>query len=868
MPSSHRRLVHWHAERLLTGKGRELAPGESRFVSYYAPSLDGGLHNVSIGQSISAPAEAGSAKEAPRRPSKIEAPSQSFIAVTPRFSLAPGIIDSVYPTPGISVEHTILPHMVFTDPHLPWSRSPSPAHIPEDEEKENPRSRSTWLALLVFSLDELQLSQSQIKHVFQNMPPDVKLEQSETCTLRTLARHTPLLNGIENLVNTTGFKEREDARDAAEPTELIMVPGKLFNGLFVAPDGPRDKLDVACYKHMAHVRQVATDGMVNAGADSNEAIFSVVVSRRTGPIDADTSSVMIAHLVSLSWDDEMPVPKDEDRVAMVSLHSWTYTCLASKTKAKTSNMLATLGDHLTVLRTDDVRGEAPATPKGEEKDLDALIAARRRGGYTVTHHRTVTGEVTAALFRGPLTPVQVPRPLTNNMLMLSNFGTDLAIFDPRLSLIDITYSSAWQLGKSLAMADEAFCAALARYRNAVQGGGLKAAKRDVHALFGHDGYGAQERAAGRMADLVRGLNEMNTPLHTRGGDTTTVSTNRWSNDDAHEDERGVRILSVDMLSQSSPHIVSPDYALIYSWVLDKVYLNDIPAQYLIPDPAFLPEETLRFFHIDANWVDALIDGALSLANHWGDKPEQDLSRASIKKAINKRLRTADKSLGGWHVQMPRYGFLLRSQLLVQFPDLAVNVKFSDTRSQPIDLEGVEVGTGVNPPANTPTQQPILVQKRIAPDTMYVLFDAAPPDLQRITFTVPPHQQCFRAGHSLTADNLQFILRKNYTTKEQPPGQKRGEGLGNRVFNSDGTPTAVFNWQTRTLNPAAFGQYLVNELSAAMKGYFDDKGPISAVIALQLNDGILELDIGDANAQATSAPFSLFQLSIPSEAKAE
>jgi hypothetical protein len=88
-----------------------------------------------------------------------------------------------------------------------------------------------------------------------------------------------------------------------------------------------------------------------------------------------------------------------------------------------------------------------------------------------------------------------------------------------------------------------------------------------------------------------------------------------------------------------------------------------------------------------------------------------------------------------------------------------------------------------------------------------------------------------------------------------------------VFNSDGTPTAVFNWQTRTLDPTAFGQYLVDELSAGMKGYFDGQEPTSAVLALQLNEDILQLDIGDVNAQATPAPFSPFQLSIPSEATA-
>ncbi|VUC34940.1 unnamed protein product [Clonostachys rosea] len=797
----------------------EEAPGEARFSAYNAPSLDGGLHNISVGQSISAPVEAGSVRKTP---------SESFIVVAPRFSLASGVIDAVHPTPGISVEHTILPHIVFTDPDLPWSRSPSPAHVPKDEDKENLRSRNTWLALLVFSQDELQLNESQINNIFQNMPPEIKRKQSETCTLRTLARHTPLLNGIENLVSTTGFKETEDANDAAEPTELIIIPGELFNNLFVAPGGPRDRLDVACYKHMAHVRQVATDGMANSGTDSDEATFSVVVSRRTGPIDADTPSMMIAHLVSLSWDDEMPFPKDEDRVAVVSLHRWTYTCLPSKNKASTFDMLPNLGSQLTVIRTDDVRREAPVPSEGGVKDMQALIAARQRDGYTLTRYHTVTGEATAALLRGALTPSQVPRPLKNNMLMLSNFGTDLAIFDPNLGLMDITYSSAWQLGKTLAMADQPFCSALARHRSAVDGGSTSAAKRDVHALFGDDGHGTRQRAAGRMVDLLKGLNGMNTSLHNHGGDAT-----KDEGKDAGE----------SMYNEHNTP-VSPDLALIYSWVLDRVHLGDVPPQYLIPDPALLPEETLRFFHIDANWIDALIDGALSLANHWGDTPEKDLSRVLIKEAINQRLRTADKSLGGLHSQMPRYGFLLRSQLLVQFPDLTVNVKFSDKCSQPI-----------------------LVRKRIAPDTMYLLFDAAPSDLQRITLTLPPHQQCFRIGHSLTADNLQLILRKNETTQERLPDQKPGEGLGSRVFNSDSTPIAIFNWQTRTLDPTAFAQYLVNELSAGMKGEFDDKEPRSDVIALQLNDGVLQLDIGDANAQTTRAPISLFQLSIPSKATA-
>jgi hypothetical protein len=61
--------------------------------------------------------------------------------------------------------------------------------------------------------------------------------------------------------------------------------------------------------------------------------------------------------------------------------------------------------------------------------------------------------------------------------------------------------------------------------------------------------------------------------------------------------------------------VNSDWAVILNWITGKLYLDGIPAQYLIVDPSHLPMERLRFFHIDPNWLDCLIDGALSACNH-------------------------------------------------------------------------------------------------------------------------------------------------------------------------------------------------------------------------------------------------------------
>lgn len=50
-----------------------------------------------------------------------------------------------------------------------------------------------------------------------------------------------------------------------------------------------------------------------------------------------------------------------------------------------------------------------------------------------------------------------------------------------------------------------------------------------------------------------------------------------------------------------------------SWLSRRRVLEGIPFQYLVPTEDSLPPETIRFFHIDRNWLDSLIDGCLSVA---------------------------------------------------------------------------------------------------------------------------------------------------------------------------------------------------------------------------------------------------------------
>jgi len=73
------------------------------------------------------------------------------------------------------------------------------------------------------------------------------------------------------------------------------------------------------------------------------------------------------------------------------------------------------------------------------------------------------------------------------------------------------------------------------------------------------------------------------------------------------------------LTVASPPDGQPLPASIVDWLTQLTLLYGVPFEYLVPDTRLLPAESLRFFYVDGNWQDRLLDGALSIgANSTGD----------------------------------------------------------------------------------------------------------------------------------------------------------------------------------------------------------------------------------------------------------
>ena len=116
-------------------------------------------------------------------------------------------------------------------------------------------------------------------------------------------------------------------------------------------------------------------------------------------------------------------------------------------------------------------------------------------------------------------------------------------------------------------------------------------------------------------------------------------------------------------------------------------LREIPFGYLVPDPAMLPAESVRFFSVDAAWMRCLKDGAFSV----GRATESDYLADCRHCAANDCLTACGEMSG----------VLVRSLLVADWPDLVVDG--FDRSQRPLTVRRAE---------------------RIGPNVFLALFDGA------------------------------------------------------------------------------------------------------------------------------------------------
>lgn len=145
-------------------------------------------------------------------------------------------------------------------------------------------------------------------------------------------------------------------------------------------------------------------------------------------------------------------------------------------------------------------------------------------------------------------------------------------------------------------------------------------------------------------------------------------------------------------------------------------LEGVPFSHLVPDAELLPPESVRFFHVDREWTDALVEGALSVGTHSSlDRDQLEAVHTAVRGVVDseeRRVRVPGGPRPALGPGGPITGLLLRSAAVSGWPALHVRAWSTDV---PDDI-----------PADTPAGAVRLLRlERLAPAVLLCLFDGVP-----------------------------------------------------------------------------------------------------------------------------------------------
>jgi hypothetical protein len=180
---------------------------------------------------------------------------------------------------------------------------------------------------------------------------------------------------------------------------------------------------------------------------------------------------------------------------------------------------------------------------------------------------------------------------------------------------------------------------------------------------------------------------------------------------------------------------------LVSWLAQLTLLYGVPVEYLVADSRLLPIESMRYFFIDRNWLDRLVDGALSVgALSTREKVFNEAFYEQIYAQIDgrqmvvrdelrndKTYKGGSPTVGGGAIT----GLLFRSCVVSGWPGLEVEALINDV---PIK---------------------ILRMDRLSDNLMFCLFDGLP---DKVRFTEPGEGLHFGIVRESQATDFKVYLR--------------------------------------------------------------------------------------------------------------
>ncbi|MCW3466158.1 hypothetical protein [Chitinophaga nivalis] len=572
---------------------------KTQLIQCFTPTMVAGSYDLAVSQTITTTQPVDGKYLPPSGP--VAQAALKFNIDAARFVLNPADIYSVYPPAGQGGNYTeSLPHIVFSRRTLPWERT---------VDGKPP----------VFQRAANEAPTDAPRNPIHSQPvPWMALllfEEAETPVvvnrkLAELISPGPGILGpaIAGDTSATGLRLMP-WEDVEERCNCIDITATQFLAYIPALSA------AALLAHAKKVRILHKDknGIVDLDEEAGDtALFSTVVGSRLPARNQLNTAV----LVSLEGFQDYiaagkpgaalkTIPAGQPTVRMAALASWSFHNSGDASFTTLIHQLA-----VKRLQINDTR-------------VDATLSGYLGAGYTAMPHLTRAGAHTAAWYHGPLVPQQTYQPST----AISFSVADAALrYDATTGMMDISFAAAWQLGRMLGLERQAFAKAVLAWRIAVKQAQIRKDKTDIVNTLTDKYPGNTVKA--KVISYLKGAytTTNNPPPENKGADTAVPKEVQ------------------DFLGQ-------------------LFCLKGIPFKYLVPDEMYLEKESLAFFYVDANWITALMDGALSIGRSNRSQLIIDQAMAGnflpAEYNVQQKVRIRDKEL----LMLPVTGFLLRSDLI-------------------------------------------------------------------------------------------------------------------------------------------------------------------------------------------------------------
>jgi hypothetical protein len=338
-----------------------------------------------------------------------------------RFTLAPGDFQLISPPPGsTSPVADKLPFAVFYRHSLPWEQAVDSAHP------------GAWVALLVLRQDELATAAAADKAV---------LVEGQT-----------VANLLALPAGTLGPALAVSPDEGKQPCRWLDIGPTLFRQ--IAPS--LDEIDL-----LAHVRQAGTDDKEPTGQD-DDGWYAMVCANRLPSSDVQPTPHQ-AFLISVqghakAFADPSTVNRQSVRVLVLS--SWAFRCASDGSPSFLSLAYGlSIGALGGITEGSKPLGQPASTPVPAH-------ASKNTDGRVPVARTEWDGTVSRAWYRGPCSPIPVARDSTVPPLHVADQAIVPYQYVPGQFEPEITYASAFEVGRQLALADHTFVEDLIKWRKA------------------------------------------------------------------------------------------------------------------------------------------------------------------------------------------------------------------------------------------------------------------------------------------------------------------------------------------------------------------------------------------------------------------